>query len=86
MALSSKTNYNYLTYHLTDHPTGAMASPLALVSPASLPGWVIAFLAALEFVFLLYAYRHLTTVTLLPTTSTTYYLRPTTYYLPRTNY
>ena len=59
MALSSKTNY--LTYHLTDHPTGAMASPLALVSPASLPGWVIAFLAALEFVFLLYACRHLTT-------------------------
>ena len=38
-----------------------MASPLALVSPSSLPGWVIASLSALELVFLLYAFRHFTT-------------------------
>ena len=43
--------------HQTSTLPGAMASPLALVSPDSLPGWVIALLAAIEFVFLLYAFH-----------------------------
>ena len=43
--------------HQTGTLPGAKASLLALVSPDSLPGWVIALLAAIEFVFLLYAFR-----------------------------